>query len=442
MSDLRRTPRPTALMIVVAALLAGGLSAVAGSTAVAGPGSSAAFATSATSATSATPSAPGFLVPASARGASLPAPRAVAGRSSLVTLRTELLPSRAEGQPIRFELGQQSVTGRFTHIERNRAYTAWTGTLDVDLGSFTIVRSGSTYRASIVWPHGLFEVTQAEGSRYWLTAVAPYAGPPSGDDTTVRSARPGQRTPLSALPLSGDRKRGRTRIDVLFAYTPSAKLAAGSKAALKAAVAQAAAVTNLALTNSGIKAKVHVQGLVRVKGHESNNVIKDMRRLQRAHDGSFDSALRARAKRHADIVHLFTGGPSDRLCGAGAEPRTIREATPIAGASTSYISCLPYIVATHEMGHNLGADHISYPGVTHFSRLPGAYGWYDVPHHFLTVMGYYDPCSDVGDFTCVRIPWFSNPKGSYGGSAIGSRAANNARVIKRLAPIVARYSRR
>ena len=117
-------------------------------------------------------------------------PRSVAGQNSLVTLRTSLLPSRAEDQPIRFDLGAQSVTGRFTHIERNRSYTAWTGELDVDSGWFSIVRAGSTYRASIVWPHGLYEVTRARGSRYWLTAVAPYAGPPSGNDATTRDRVP------------------------------------------------------------------------------------------------------------------------------------------------------------------------------------------------------------------------------------------------------------
>ena len=429
MSVLRRIPRPSVLAVVAAVLLAGSLPAVP----------------AATSATPAAqhgpPAAPAFLLPTSARGESLPAPRSVVGKSSLVTLKTSLLPSRAEGQPIRFDLGRQSVTGSFAHIERNRAYTAWSGKLDVDLGSFTIVRSGSTYRASIVWPQGLFEVTQARGSRYWLTAVAPYAGPPSGNDTTTRAASPEQRAQMAARTPAARNERGRTRIDVLFAYTPSAKQVAGSKAGLKAAVGQAAAVTNYALTNSGIKAQIRVKGIVKVKGKESKNVIKDLRRLQRPRDGAFDSAVRARAKRNADIVHLFTGGPSNRLCGAGAEPRTIREATPIAGASTSYVSCLPYIVATHELGHNLGADHIAYPGVSHFSRMRGSYAWYDVPHHFITALGYYDPCEDVGDFTCVRIPLFSNPKGNYFGFAIGSKKANNASVIRKIAPIVARYSR-
>ena len=321
MSVPRRTPRRPALAVVAAALLAGSLSAVPSAGSAAEP------------ARPAEPAAPGFLAPTTTRGAALPVPRSVAGQRSLVTLRTSLLPSRAESQPIRFDLGGQSVTGRFTHIERSRYYTAWTGKLDVDSGSFSIVRAGSTYRASIVWPHGLFEVTQARGSRYWLTAVAPYAGPPSGNDATTRTASPSQRALMAASTTAPVSERGRSRIDVLFAYTPSAKLAAGGKAALKAAVGQAAAVTNFALTNSGIKAQIRVKGIVKVKGHESNNVLKDLRRLQRAHDGAFDGALRARTKHHADIVHLLTGGPADRLCGAGAEPRTLREATPLAGAS-------------------------------------------------------------------------------------------------------------
>ena len=421
---------------VVASLAAGGL--VAAGLLAAGP----APAEDGADAQRATPAAPSFLVATSARGESLPRPRAVFGESSLVTLQTSLLPRQADGQQIRFDLGRQSVTGEFTRMEHNPDYTAWVGSLDVDLGTFTIVRSGSVYRVSIASPDGLWEVTQAEGSRYWLTAVAPYAGPSSGADTITHQPTRAERERMAAPASPAARlKRGKTRIDVLFAYTPSAKAAAGSKAALKAAVGQAAAVTNSAFASSGIKAKIRVKGIVKVKGKESNNVIKDLKRLQRAHDGKFDSAIRARAKRHADIVHMFSGGPATRICGAGALPATKRWAVPIQGVSTTYLSCLPYIVPTHELGHNLGADHISYPGVTHYSKIPGSYGWYDVPNHFITAMGYYDPCSDVGDYTCVRIPVFSNPKGNYFGLPIGNQKANNARVIKMFAPMVGRYSR-
>jgi hypothetical protein len=381
---------------------------------------------------------PAFLVATSARGASLPQPRTVTGPSSLVTLRTALLPRRAQGQEIAFDLGRQTVTGRFTRIEHNAAYTAWSGTLDVDLGTFTIVRSGSVYRAAFTWPQGLWAVTPAAGSRYWLTEVTPYAGPGGDDVVTFPAPRVRERP----APASDDtpRRRRKSRIDVLFGYTKAALAAAGSKAALKAAVGQAAATTNVAFANSGIKARIRVKGVVKVRGHESRSPVRDLRRLQRPHDGTFDGALRARARHHADIVHLITQGSSAQMCGVGALPRTVREARPALGISTSYLSCLPYLVVTHELGHNLGADHIDYPGVTHYSKIAGSYGWYDVAHHFLTAMGYYNPCEDVGDYTCVRIPWYSNPHGSFYGQPIGSRRANNARVISMLAPRVARYA--
>ena len=387
-----------------------------------------------------TPATASFLSPATARGTSLapPAPRSVAGTSSLVTLRTDLLPRLAEGQEIRFDLGQRSVSGRFTHIERNRAYTAWTGSLDVGLGSFVVVRAGAVYRAALIWPGGLWQVTQARGSQYWLTDVSPYSAP-AGDDTTTDRRRSPRAAPARSEPARS--KRRHIRIDVLFAYTSSGKDAAGGKAGIRAAAGQAAASTNLALASSGIDAKVRVKGVVPVKGHEGNNPIRDLRKLQHPHDGAFDAAIRLRTRHHADIVHLLTGGPSDRLCGAGAIPFTARNANPVQGASTSTVSCLPYLVATHELGHNLGADHIDYPGVSHHSKMPGSYAWYDVAHHFITAVGTFDPCEDAGDFTCVRIPAFSNPTGSYYGFPIGSAAADNTRVIKQIAPIVARYSR-
>ena len=428
---VRRSRRLAAVSLAVGGLVAAGLFA-------AGP----APAENPAKGTQAEAAAPSFLVATSARGESLPRPRAVLGESTLVKLQTALLPRKADGQSIRFDLGRQSVTGEFTRMEHNPAYTAWTGSLDVDLGTFTIVRSGSVYRVSITSPKGLWEVTQAEGSRYWLTAVAPYPGPSSGADTITQRPTRAERERMAAPTTTAARsKRGKTRIDVLFAYTKAAKTAATSKAALKAAAGQVVAVTNSAFASSGIKAKVRLKGVVKVKGKETSSVIKDVKQLQRAHDGHFDSALRSRARHHADIVHMFSNGPADRICGAGALPYTKRYAAPIQGVSTSYLSCLPYIVPTHELGHNLGADHISYPGVTHYSKIRGSYGWYDVPHHFITTMGYYDPCSDVGDYTCVRIPVFSNPKGNWYGLPIGNSKANNAKVIKMLAPIVARYSR-
>ena len=304
MPVLRSSRRSAAVSIAVGALVAAGLSA-------------ASPAPAADRAESSRPqaAAPAFLVASSARGESLPRPRSVSGRSSLVTLLCmPCSPGCADGQPIRFDLGRQSVTGRFTHIEHNLAYTAWTGSLDVDLGTFAIVRSGSVYRASIASPKGLcWRSPRARGTRYWLTAVAPYDGLSSGADTiTQRPTRAERQHMAAGTTTAARKKRGQARIDVLFAYTPSAKAAAGSKAALKAAVGQAAAVTNLAFDNSGIKAKIRVKGIVKVKGTESNNVIKDLR--------LFGSSVRATASSTARCERGPSATPTSSTCSAAARP--------------------------------------------------------------------------------------------------------------------------
>ena len=188
MPVLRRSPRPVAVSLAIGGLLAAGLSA-AGPAAGRGPAPTAPRPQPPRRRSWSRPRPAGGSLPAAARGAR---PEQPGDPADLACCR------RADGQPIRFDLGRESVTGGFTHMEHNRAYTAWTGSLDVDLGTFTIVRSGSIYRASIISPQGLWEVTQAEGSRYWLTAVAPYPGPSSGADTITQRPTRAERQRMAA----------------------------------------------------------------------------------------------------------------------------------------------------------------------------------------------------------------------------------------------------
>ena len=386
------------------------------------------------------PAAPGFLAPATARGESLPSARSVVGESSLVTLQTSLLPRRADGQPISFDLGRQSVTGRFTHIERNPAYTAWTGSLDVDLGSFTIVRSGSVYRASITSTQGMWEVTRAEGSRYWLTAVAPYAGP-SGADTIT--ARP---TAAAACPAGrpvGDRRRARQDPHRrALRLHPGDQDRRGRQGRASRRRSAGGGRHQRAFASSGIKAQIRVKGIVKVKGSESNNVIKDLRQLQRAHDGKFDSALRARAKHHADIVHLFTGGSGrpDLRCRRPALHPALR------GAHPGRLHVVPLVPALHRPDARArsqpAAPTTSPTRASPTTRRCGA------PTAGTTCRATSSRrwATTTRARTSATTPacgsrCFSNPKGNFFGFPIGTRQANNAKVIKRLAPIVARYSR-
>ncbi len=366
--------------------------------------------------------------------------RGVVGTHLRVRLREAVLPDVATGQRLALPIAGRARQVTIDRTESRGRVRSWAGALvGVPLSSFSLVRAGDTYRGSLVSPSGIYSLVAAEGGDYWWSEVEPRRlaeGAEEGPDTVTSSDDHRQ-------PAAGDaRARRRAKINVLFGYTKAVKAEAGSKAQLKASAALVVAQTNEAFRNSGLKVKLRYKGLVRARGTESGNALKDLRRLYKPRDGRFDNLHKARRKKRADLVHTFTTGSQYELCGAGNLPLSVRGTHRALAFSTSFYSCMPYLVATHEFGHNLGADHIGYGGVTHYSKIPYAYGYYDVARNYLSVMGYYTPCEDQGVFTCVRVPWFSSPSNTYNGQPLGiGKPTNNTKVISKIAPKVARYMR-
>lgn len=398
-----------------------------------------------TSAASAAAAAPSLLVevaPTRVDGAR----RGVVGTHLRVRLRDAVLPTVATGQRVALPIAGRAQQATIDRTERRGDVRSWAGALaGVPLSSFSLVRAGDTYRGSLVSPAGVYSLVAAGGGDYWWSEVEPRRlaegaeeGPdvvtlPDGHDHAASDRQPGAREA---------RAKRRAKINVLFGYTKAAKAEAGSKAQLKASAALVVSQTNEAFRNSGLKVTLRYKGLVKARGKESGTATKDVKRLYKPRDGRFDNLHKARRKNRADLVHLFTTGSQYDLCGAGNLPLSVRGTHKALAFSTSFYSCMPYLVATHEFGHNLGADHIGYGGVSHYSKIPYAYGYYDVGRNYLSVMGYYTPCEDQGVFTCVRIPWFSSPTNTYNGQPLGiGKPTNNTKVISKIAPKVARYMR-
>lgn len=372
--------------------------------------------------------------------------RGIEGDHLLVRLDSSALPEQAFGQRLALPIGGGTGHVRIDRVERDSSATAWTGALEgQELSSFSLVQTGTTFRGSLVSPAGVYSLTSAGGGRYWWSEVAPRRGVEGEDVLTKPAARlPEATLDAAALPAASrmSTRVRRPKIALLFAYTGAARAEAGGRAELKAAAALVVSQTNEAFANSGLKVTVHYKGLVKARGKESSNVMKNLSRLYRPHDGRFDNLVRARRKNRADLVHLFTTGSQYDLCGAANLPLSVRGTHPRLAWSTSFYSCMPYLVATHELGHNLGADHITYPGVSHDSRQTGSHAYVNVPGNYLTAMGYYDPCEDAQIYTCVRIPWFSSPTNTYNAQPLGTgRGTDNSEVIRKIAPRVAAYVR-
>jgi hypothetical protein len=402
------------------------------------------------------------LLRAAPRSASAEAapPADLIGEHRLVSLDASALPSAGDADGERLSLpptsaGDSAATVvQVAEVDAGQGQTTWQGVVEGQpLSTFTLVQSGSAVRGNLVSPEGNFALTPAEDGRYWWTRMDPRGGRITEDDSISvdhadhaddagHSAAGGAGLAGAAAPAAARAaKKGKAKVGVLFGFTKAAQAEVGGKANLKAAARLVVAETNQAFSNSGIKAKVKFRGLVKTKTKEAGNAFKNAQWLYNPRDGKFDNLQQARGRKGGDIIHLLTTGSALGTCGVGYTPSLPRSASRPAGTSTSFVSCLPYLVATHEIGHNFGADHNKYPGVTHNARTKGSFGFAYPPGGYISVMSYYEPCSDVG-VNCVRIPWFSSPKNTFNGQPLGnSKKTNNTNVIKQLAPRVARYVR-
>ncbi|MGA8247595.1 MAG: M12 family metallo-peptidase, partial [Nocardioides sp.] len=336
------------------------------------------------------PAAPSFLTTApSVAGRSLVRPQ-TSGEHRLVGLRPTLLPGQASGQRLSFPLFRgTTVTGTVDRVSTGPGYTAWTGRLTTPLGDFSIVRAGDVYRVDVSSLQGDFQVTPAGGTAYWLSRAATPAMQTHSDvaplpaGSSSRSARGGH------LVRRRLHDSGRV-LDVMFAYNDRLVRQAGSVSAIRAYAGAVVSQTDQALAQSGDKRiRVRMVGLAHTGTKRAKNFDRNLVWLRKPHDGHYDGLVRKRNRRHADVVHLLLPGSDPNWCGFGYEPPDPRDARSLLGYSVSlYANCATNHAATHEIGHNMGADHDRYPGVSHTSQLKYAAGKVNTSQGWLSIMAY------------------------------------------------------
>jgi peptidyl-Asp metalloendopeptidase len=221
-------------------------------------------------------------------------------------------------------------------------------------------------------------------------------------------------------------------IDVMVLYGNQTAAAAG--AAIGAQIQQAVDTANLVYANSGITTRLRLVHYEQVAYSESGDFPTDLNRLTAGADGYLDNVPALRNAYGADLVSLFV--ENKQYCGygwIGPDPNYAFSVINRGCASGNYSFA-------HELGHNFGARHDQYVDA---STTPYAYGhgWVDVAGRWRDVMAYNDACAAVG-VSCTRIPYFSNPRQTYGSpaDALGSTAtADSVRVINQNAVAVANF---
>jgi hypothetical protein len=374
------------------------------------------------------------------------------GRHRLVGLRTGLIPKHPGGQQVRFDLfGGDSVVGTFESKTRGPRFTVWSGRLSTPEGYFQVARSGSRYLITLSSLRGSYQITRAAGGAYWVTE--PQALRSHRDDAVV-PPRAGQTSRVSAGSSStaatapaGDVGGDAGTVDVLFVYTAAAAAELGGVSGINAYVGTIQAQSNQAYANSGIPLTMRAVAIVPTTTVEAGGDLStDLVRVRTPGDGFYDEVPGERDAYHADLVHLLISGDPNAagICGL-AYMGELDQDTTAYGYGTSYVSqssCAPNHTVTHEVGHNLGADHDEYvnPG-TQPGEAPYAHGFVNVSTGALSIMSYPSQVLAQNPSKCCSYPLlFSDPRIPYQAVTFGDPAtADNARAITEYSPTAVDY---
>lgn len=222
---------------------------------------------------------------------------------------------------------------------------------------------------------------------------------------------------------------------------------------------------NTTLSNSATNVQVNLVATNQVNYTETSSTTMSVL-LDDATNGAGDFARMAslRASANAELVQVW--GATTDACGLA----WINDNLDTAGTNLGYYAangtgvvqitagggCIQtsYDSPTHELGHNMGAQHDRYAQQINGGRNVAGpqgynYGYIDATGGFADVMAYGSQsggrnyCRD-NNISCPNIQYFSNPNVTYHGRPVGiadaqPTAADNARRITEIAPYLVQF---
>lgn len=314
---------------------------------------------------------------------------------------------------------------------------SWFGSFSLTQSHAILVVKGNNIVGTIHSGENMYRVRPLGNGLHAIIRVDNSAflpeGQPLTDKMRTRAPRQTHITPDQQLEFSRDGvfSTGSPTIDVLVAYTPTAKSHAGD---IDAMIQLAIDETNQSYENSDISAHLNLAHKYETSYTDSGDACTDLGRFASTTDGYMDEVHDRRKMSGADVCVLIVKNNSNPPgCGYVYPNENYAFAVVAQNYATGYYSF------GHEIGHIQGAHH----DPANATDPPFSYGhgyYYDaLLVRWRTIMSY--DCPVPG---CPRIQYWSNPDKTYGGLfgpvPMGTEAThNNARVLNETSPSVAGF---
>jgi hypothetical protein len=299
----------------------------------------------------------------------------------------------------------------------------WSGSLAGVPGQGILVVRNGQITGSVQADGALYRIEPLGGTLHALIRVDENRFPPEHPPSFQERERRGDLAPAARLASATEKRDGPVGIDVLVAYTASARAAVADIAAtIQLAVAEA----NQSYVNSGINIKLNLVDSFELAYTESGKSYDTI-----LADFVANATVNSRRNSSGADLSAMIINQSD-YCGLAD---AIRATAATAFAIVHYDCATGYYSFAHEFGHLQGARHdpandpstSPFPyghGLQHLTPLPA----------WRTIMAY--NCASG----CPRLQYWSNPNVTYNAIATGTAATNdNARVLNGTANEVAAF---
>jgi hypothetical protein len=317
-------------------------------------------------------------------------------------------------------LALHKITG---DIQAGPSNATWAGRLQGDEpGGMTLVAKNGQVTGTLTSPEGMYRILPL-GDGHQALVKLDASKFPADEPPDFINKNKNKNKNLFKPTQADTTKTGPVEINVLVAYTPSAKAAINATGDLDSTLKLAVLEANQSYQNSKISIKLKFVDNFELPLIEGSD--------------SFDQILakfvaNATVKQHriqsgADLQVLIINKKD--YCGL-ADGILADKST--AFAIVHYNCATGYYSFAHELGHLMGARHDEQSDPSS-QPFPYGHGYRD-HNKWRTIMAY--PCPQ----SCNRLQYWSNPNITFGGEPMGTALINdNARVLNQTASSIASF---